>query len=541
MVILSKNATIYIPTFGDNYTKEVSVLVFYPGSDIRGKNGKFYMPSLIQNPVPDWFNKYVIVIPNTDFIKWDLVKSEYTMEMDKVGLVEKDLSIGLYSESTGVKSGVLSKLPTIKILNLMLMDSISIGDITNIVRKVKSNGTICYLTYNINNFSGYKNVLIKNYSDLVKAVGDNVVNTKSTTDDHEEIPTKFLVRWRADIEKSLTTPTLTNTQPTSNKADEPLSQTVTNEPLVNTPETNSNLFQDKFTMDIVGIDTTRVISVSARKELPEFTIYIGGPVNNTNDIFEDLSDLDAEYGENAYEGPEEEKIVLQTGEVLVLFNNAELSRDDSDVADGDGSGVQFGGSLVVQPGGSVSNSSITLPADLAAVQNSSALKKNLNKDIVSPNGSRVTSGELYKNMNQFIADVLGPFATFLKKNYPDLYKKWYITSTTRNYVPPGGSYTSQHMKGQAIDSQILGSSSKNPDGNVKLLNAMLTWYQNNPVGYAQILFETRGNSCWIHWAYTRGNTRLMLARFKEDRTYKASANKTGAYLKPPVSASALGF
>jgi hypothetical protein len=540
MTILSKNATIYIPNFGDNYTKEISVLVFYPSNDIRGKGGKVYMPPLIQKPVPDWFNKYVIVIPNKDITKWDLIKTEYTTEMGKVGLVQKDLSIGLYFASTGVKSDILNKLPNIKILNLMLMDAVSIGDIINIVKKVKSSGTICYLTYNINNFRG-RDVLVKNYSDLVKAVGDNVVNTKSITDDQEEIPTKFLVKWRDDIEKSLTTPTLTNTQPTSNESEKPLTQTITNEPLVNTPETNSNLSQNRFKIDIVGIDTSRVIGVSARKELPEFTIYIGGSIDNTNDIFEDLSDLDPEYGENPYEGPEEETVVLQNGEVLVLFNNSELSRDDSEVVDGDGLGVQVGGSLVVQPGGNVSTNSITIPADLAAVQNSSALKKNLDKDIVSSNGSRVTSVDLYRNMNQFISDVLGPFATFLKKNYPDLYKKWYITSTTRNYVPPGGSTTSQHMRGQAIDSQIIGSNTKNPDGNIKLLNAMLTWYQNNPVGYGQILFETRGNSCWIHWAYSRGNTRLMLARFKEDRTYKASANKTGAYLKPPVSASSLGF
>ena len=247
-------------------------------------------------------------------------------------------------------------------------------------------------------------------------------------------------------------------------------------------------------------------------------------------------------GSSSYEEtPEEETVILQSGEVLVLFNNSELSRDDGDVVDGDGLGVNVGGSLVVQPGSNVSNSSINIPSDLSSVQNSNILKKNLNKDIVSPKGSTVTSGELYKNMNQFITDVLGPFSTFLKKNYPDLYKKWYITSATRNYVPPGGSTTSQHMKGQAIDSQILGSNAKNPDNNIKLLNAMLTWYQNNPVGYGQILFETRGNSCWVHWSYTRGNTRLMLARFKEDSTYKASANKTGVYLKPPVSSSALGF
>jgi hypothetical protein len=341
MTILSKNATIYIPNFGDNYTKEISVLVFYPSNDIRGKGGKVYMPPLIQKPVPDWFNKYVIVIPNKDITKWDLIKTEYTTEMGKVGLVQKDLSIGLYFASTGVKSDILNKLPNIKILNLMLMDAVSIGDIINIVKKVKSSGTICYLTYNINNFRG-RDVLVKNYSDLVKAVGDNVVNTKSITDDQEEIPTKFLVKWRDDIEKSLTTPTLTNTQPTSNESEKPLTQTITNEPLVNTPETNSNLSQNRFKIDIVGIDTSRVIGVSARKELPEFTIYIGGSIDNTNDIFEDLSDLDPEYGENPYEGPEEETVVLQNGEVLVLFNNSELSRDDSDVVDGDGLGRHRG-------------------------------------------------------------------------------------------------------------------------------------------------------------------------------------------------------
>jgi hypothetical protein len=420
------------------------------------------------------------------------------------------------------------------------MDPSSTGTIQTNVKTLKSKGTICYLMYNPNNWKSYPDT-VTGFTALSTAVGVNVLNTKSTKYDHEEIPGKFLTKWRGDIEKTLTTPSITDTQPTYNKEAEPLAQTVTNETLVNSPETNSDTSQSKFSMNIVGIDTTRVIGVSARKSLPDFTIYVGGEVNNTNDDFQDLSDLDAEYGETPYQGPEEETVVLQNGEVLVLFNNSELLRDDSDVVDGDGAGVQVGGSLVVQPGGNVSTGSITIPADLAAVKNSSALKKNLDKDIVSPKGSRVTSAELYKNMNQFISDVLGPFATFLKKNYPDLYKNWYITSTTRNYVPPGGSTTSQHMKGQAIDSQIPSSKANNPGENVKLLNAILTWYQNNPVGYSQILFETRGNSCWIHWAYYRGNTRLMLARFKEDRTYKASANKTGAYLKPPISASALGF
>lgn len=549
--IISKNSTIYIPTFTDNYTKEISVLVFYPGNDVNGKTGKIYMPSLIQAGVPDWFNKYVIVIPNTDVIKWDLVKAEYTAELTKVGLIQKDLSIGLYSEATGAKSDILAKLPIeknlIKVLNLMLMDAVSIGNVISTVQKVKSYGAICYLTYNINNFSGYKNVLVKNYSDLVKAVGDNVVNTKSTTNDHLEIPTKFLTKWRDDIEKTLTSPSLTDKQPNEvtkssdpviTKIEESKSVTETNVLPPNNIDTTSSPQTAKFDLEIVGIDTTKNVVVNAKQEMSEFTIYVGGQSQFSESF---LGELDSEYSESEFAGSEEETVILPDGEVMILFNNAELDRSDGDVVDGDGAGVQVGGSLVVQPGGSVSTKTLTLPSDLAAVKNSSVIKGKLDKDIVSPKGSKVTSADLYKCMNEFVNDVLGPFATFLKKNYPDLYKSWYITSATRNYVPKGGSLTSQHMKGQAVDSQIPTSKASNPGDNIKLLNAILTWYQNNPVGYSQILFETRDNSCWIHWAYTRGNTRLMFARFKEDKTYKASANKTGAYLKPPISASALGF
>ena len=521
--IISTNSTIYIPTFTDNYTKEISVLVFYPGNAVNGKTGKIYMPSLIQAGVPDWFNKYVIVIPNTDVIKWDLVKAEYTAELTKVGLIQKDLSIGLYSEATGAKSDILAKLPIeknlIKVLNLMLMDAVSIGNVISTVQKVKSYGAICYLTYNINNFSGYKNVLVKNYSDLVKAVGDNVVNTKSTTNDHLEIPTKFLTKWRDDIEKTLTSPSLTDKQPNEvtkssdpviTKIEESKSVTETNVLPPNNIDTTSSPQTAKFDLEIVGIDTTKNVVVNAKQEMSEFTIYVGGQSQFSESF---LGELDSEYSESEFAGSEEETVILPDGEVMILFNNAELDRSDGDVVDGDGAGVQVGGSLVVQPGGSVSTKTLTLPSDLAAVKNSSVIKGKLDKDIVSPKGSKVTSADLYKCMNEFVNDVLGPFATFLKKNYPDLYKSWYITSATRNYVPKGGSLTSQHMRGQAIDSQIPTSKASNPGDNIKLLNAILAWYQNNPVGYSQILFETRDNSCLIHWAYTRGNNRLLFSRF----------------------------
>lgn len=544
--IISKNSTIYIPTFTGNYTKQISVLVFYPGIPVGGKIGKVYMPPLILGAVPDWEKKYVIIIPNEHTSEWSSIRSEYKSEMDKVGLLEGDLSIGCFSGSGNSNSSIQKNLSSLKILNLMLMDPTSTGSILTNVKSLKSKGTNCYLMYNPNNWKNYPK-LVTGFTDLSTAVGTNVENTKSSAYDHEKIPGKFLTKWRDVIEKTLTSPSLIDKQPNEvTKSSDPAttkvveSQTVTQTNVLppDTPDTTSSPQPGKFDLEIVGIDIDKNVVVNAKQELSEFTIYVGGQSQFSESF---LKDLDPEYSESEFSGSDEETIILADGEVLTLFSNAELDRPDSDVADGDGNGVQVGGSLVVQPGGSVSTKALTLPSDLAAVQNSSVIKGKLDKDIVSPNGSKVTSADLYKCMNEFVSDVLGPFATFLKKNYPDLYKSWYITSATRNYVPKGGSLTSQHMKGQAIDSQIPTSKASNPGDNIKLLNAILTWYQNNPVGYSQILFETRGNSCWIHWAYTRGNTRLMFARFKEDKTYKASANKTGAYLKPPISASALGF
>jgi hypothetical protein len=144
-------------------------------------------------------------------------------------------------------------------------------------------------------------------------------------------------------------------------------------------------------------------------------------------------------------------------------------------------------------------------------------------------------------MNEFVSDVLAPFATWLKSKYPGLYKGWYITSATRGYVPSGGSLSSQHMKGEAIDSQILGSSAASPEKNIELCNAILEWYKSNPVGYGQILFETRGSSCWIHWSYSRGAKRLDFKRFSEDSIKRAPANKSGYYVLPPLTRASLGF
>ncbi len=301
-----------------------------------------------------------------------------------------------------------------------------------------------------------------------------------------------------------------------------------------------------------------------RVPVPEFSIYVGdAPIEEIDgqfiaEEFEDLGELDDEYKEGGYTGPEEDFDAVAG----VSFNLAELLRDENPVIveapaeQQKADGVEFGGSTVNAPSGSVSKTKIDVPSELAAVQNASVLKKQSMgngkmrepADIVSAKLGSIKGEDVIKDMNQFIQDVLGPFAKWLKSKHPDIYKNWYITSASRGYIPSGGSLTSQHMKGQAIDSTYLGSKRTKPENNIKLMNAILEWYKDNPLGYGQILFETRdkldgkpADSCWIHWSYTRGTKRLMFARFHNDTTKSASANKTGAYVLPTLTKSSLGF
>jgi len=268
---------------------------------------------------------------------------------------------------------------------------------------------------------------------------------------------------------------------------------------------------------------------------------------------DDVTGADPEYSEAYYEGPEED-LDLVTG---VAFTAEELLRDETSVVaqespkeEQKAAGVEFGGSSVKSPSGDVSSSSVSLPTELAGVQNSKIITqqsmgngyRSIASDITAPSGAKLSGSEICQNMNKFVQDALGPFAKWLKSKYPDLYKGWYITSATRGYVPSGGSLTSQHMKGQAIDSQILGATKSKPEKNIQLCNAILEWYQSNPIGYGQILFETRDKgSCWIHWSYTRGNTRLQFVRFSNDSTKSAPANKTGAYVLPTLTKASLAL
>ena len=306
----------------------------------------------------------------------------------------------------------------------------------------------------------------------------------------------------------------------------------------------------KYPISILGLPD--IIQIKAKTDLPDFTVYIGDPpIYSSIDNYDNLSELDDEYTESTYQGYEEEKVIFN-GIPLVLFSDAELHRDDNvSFVEGNGFGVQRGGKNIIKPTTVVSTTVVKLPTDLANVRNSIILTKqstgngyiDLNKDIIMPDGTRIIGADMVKSMNEFISDVLGPFSLFLRINYNDLYKKLHINGSTRGYVPKGGSSTSQHMKGQAIDMQILGTSMYKPDDNIRLLNALLSWYQDNQVGYDQLLFETRVKygSCWVHLSYKRGTSRLQLIRYANDLSHSSSANTSGRYVLPPLSLPSLSL
>jgi hypothetical protein len=200
--VASKNAIISIPKKGFGQTM-VSVLVFYPGIPIKGKIGRDYMPLLIRKAVPDWFDKYVIVIPNTHTTDWNMVEADYKKAMSESGLKQSDLSIGCFSGSGNSNSSIQMNLNRIKVNNLFLMDPVSTGSIVKNTGLLKSRGTSIYLMYNPNNWKSKYPMVAAGFSNLEQVAGENSINTMSKTYDHDKIPGKLLIEWKRDIESSL--------------------------------------------------------------------------------------------------------------------------------------------------------------------------------------------------------------------------------------------------------------------------------------------------------------------------------------------------
>lgn len=126
-----------------------------------------------------------------------------------------------------------------------------------------------------------------------------------------------------------------------------------------------------------------------------------------------------------------------------------------------------------------------------------------------------TSQEIACNLKALCVNVLGP----INENIGRIGKVWSLNSGYRNYVPSGGSSTSQHLIGCAVDISIGGNYGYKAmfDAANKLASI---------IPYDQLLLEYRdrndGRINWIHLSYNNyGTPRKDLRTFLNDRTHTA--------------------
>jgi len=203
------NTYTYLPK---TTTKEVNVLIFYPGINIGGVVGRDYMPKKVTEAAADWFDKYVLVFPTTWTTPFSKVKSEYQELLTKAGLTQKTLSIGIYSGSGNNSASVLAAVKSSgrELRNFIMMDPVPSNALVEAVNAVKNRGgTFQYLYYNPSAWGGASyygganaNGLYGNIKTLVDAGAGKVGMTK-TSIGHYDIPAAMLKAYKSQIEKNL--------------------------------------------------------------------------------------------------------------------------------------------------------------------------------------------------------------------------------------------------------------------------------------------------------------------------------------------------
>jgi GH24 family phage-related lysozyme (muramidase) len=135
--------------------------------------------------------------------------------------------------------------------------------------------------------------------------------------------------------------------------------------------------------------------------------------------------------------------------------------------------------------------------DTGPIETSLRLSPNFTLGML--NGDRLASkpavslkkSEIACNLKKLAENCLEP----IKKKYPKLI----VTSGYRNTIPAGGSLTSDHLYGCAVDIQIGGfSRAQHYEAVLEIVKILPAW--------TQVIYESRGGSTWIHVAYneTRG-------------------------------------
>jgi hypothetical protein len=326
-IVKSKNATIYLPSFGNNYTTDISVILFFPTDAASFKNYKVTYLAMITASVPDWFNKYVVVIFN-DYQKlsfkgdfWKSIQSEFVDVITKNNLQVNDISLCLFGKSSADSSLIQQNMGKVTVVgkspnfsNLFLIDPYPEGKLSENIKALSAKSTKTFLMYNTNNWVAKLSLKFTDLSSIVSSYSFNAtpVNTKDTSTDRDKIVGKFFTKWKTTIETSLVTPTLKPDPITENKGNKEFNENKTPE---KTPETNSEpetpASKDtggKLKMTFQGIDnlTQSIFSINTPIE---FQILIDQPANTQN-IDDFVDGEDDEYTETGFEGLEEAGIIL---------------------------------------------------------------------------------------------------------------------------------------------------------------------------------------------------------------------------------------
>jgi hypothetical protein len=196
-----EHSTITIP---NNQKKGlVPVIVLYPGIKVGNQIGKEYMPPLIRQAVPDWYDKYVIVIPDEHSTRWSDVKKDITEALSRSGLSQKSLTLGLFSGSGGRGTDVSRNLQSISPNNLLLMDPSPGKNLIDAIAYLPKE-TQVIMEYNPKNWGSPKW-----YTDYIGELVDEVqkrglaYDTQSPNKDHMNIPSDMLIRYKQNIESNL--------------------------------------------------------------------------------------------------------------------------------------------------------------------------------------------------------------------------------------------------------------------------------------------------------------------------------------------------
>lgn len=136
---------------------------------------------------------------------------------------------------------------------------------------------------------------------------------------------------------------------------------------------------------------------------------------------------------------------------------------------------------------------------------------------VSIKGVKYSKADIVCNLKQLAENVLGK----LNETIGKVDTAWSISSCYRNSVPLGGSMTSQHLSGQAVDIKI--GNDFNYDGTyewAKDLSSILPYDQF----ILEYLDSSRGRLNWIHISYKQGGRRQLLT-FLNHKTASRNALK----------------